>query len=269
MVKVNDNWRLVMKKKKDDVKIYIAVHKKCSLPNIEGYIPLQVGKEGKTDLGFIGDNTGDNISSKNPNYCELTGMYWMYKNVKCNIIGLVHYRRYFFKGMFQHKMSDIISCDEIKNILQEYDVIVPKKFLVREKSNYENYKKLEHIEDLETCRDVISELTPEYLDSFDLACKKRYFYPYNMCILKKQQFDSYAEWLFKILFEVEKRVDITNYSDYDKRIFGFLSERLFNVWLLKNNNLKVKEMYVYNIENSILKQVAIDLVKNVLIRNKN
>ncbi len=258
-----------MNKKKNGVKVYIAVHKPCNLPNIEGYIPLQVGKEGKKDLGFVGDNTGDNISSKNSNYCELTGLYWMYKNVTCDIIGLVHYRRYFFKGMFQHRMSDIIRVEEIKSILKEYDIIVPKKFLVREKNNYENYKKLEHIEDLDICRQVIAELTPEYLDSFDLACKKRYFYPYNMFITRKGKFDEYAEWLFKILFEVEKRVDITNYSDYDKRIFGFLSERLFNVWLLKNGNIKIKEMYVYNIESSILKQMSIDLIKKVLIHDKN
>ena len=204
-------------KKNKKCNIYIAVHKECNLPNIDGYIPLHVGKEGKKDLGFIGDNTKNNISSKNPNYCELTGLYWINKNIKCDITGLVHYRRYFFDKPLKHEFKDIIQVTEIKNILNNYDIIVPKKFLVREKNNYENYKKLEHIKDLDMCRKVISEIYPEYVESFDIAMEARYFYPFNMLISNKKIFDDYTNWLFDILFEVEKRVDISDYNDYDKR----------------------------------------------------
>ena len=65
------------------------------------YMPLQVGKAlSDVDLGVQGDDEGDNISTKNPNYCELTGLYWAWKNLKdADYIGLAHYRRYFdFKG---------------------------------------------------------------------------------------------------------------------------------------------------------------------------
>ena len=76
--------------------IYIATHKDYNFPQIAGYIPIHVGKD-LTDLnlGIIGDNTGDNISSLNPNFCELTALYWMWKNSSADYLGLIHYRRFF------------------------------------------------------------------------------------------------------------------------------------------------------------------------------
>lgn len=78
-----------------DIKILVAAHKKYWMPSDDVYMPLQVGAEGKESLGYTPDNTGDNICSKNPNYCELTGLYWAWKNLDCQYIGLCHYRRYF------------------------------------------------------------------------------------------------------------------------------------------------------------------------------
>ena len=88
--------------RKSKVWIVVATHKAFPMPTDKMYIPLHVGAEGKTnedgtplDLGYQKDNTGDNISAKNANYCELTGLYWAWKNLKADYIGLVHYRRYF------------------------------------------------------------------------------------------------------------------------------------------------------------------------------
>lgn len=78
-----------------DIKIIIATHKKYWLPKDSIYLPLQVGAEGKKDLGYVKDNIGDNISAKNANFCELTGLYWAWKNLDADYVGLVHYRRYF------------------------------------------------------------------------------------------------------------------------------------------------------------------------------
>ena len=69
----------------------------------------------------------------------------------------------------------------------------------------------------------------------------------NMFAMKKVLFDEYCNWLFSILFELEKRIDISSYNQYEARVFGFISERLFNVWLEKQQ-LKVKEMPVINLE---------------------
>ena len=68
-----------------------------------------------------------------------------------------------------------------------------------------------------------------------------------MFVMKKQLFDEYCSWLFSILFELEKRIDISGYNQYEARVFGFISERLFNVWLEKQQ-LKVKEVPVVNLE---------------------
>lgn len=79
-----------------------------------------------------------------------------------------------------------------------------------------------------------------------------------MFISRKKVFDDYYKWLFDILFEAEKIIDISNYDNYNKRVYGFLSERLFNVWIEKNkDNLKIKEMPVYNSEEKIIKQLSL------------
>ena len=81
-----------------NTKILVCCHKKDVMATHEPYMPIHVGKalHPELDLGIQGDNTGDNISEKNGSYCELTGMYWAWKNLKdVDIIGLCHYRRYF------------------------------------------------------------------------------------------------------------------------------------------------------------------------------
>lgn len=237
-----------------DIKLLVATHKKYDMPNEEMYVPLHVGREGKVDLGYQGDHTGDNISSKNPNYCELTGLYWAWKNLDCTYIGLCHYRRYFTiegllkRSMYKNEKKDLIlSQTEVEQLLQDYDVILPVKRNYVIETVWSHYKNAHLIKDLEETKKIIAEKSPEYLDSFDQVMKGTTLHLYNMFIMKKEDFDQYCEWLFDVLFELEKRVDITNYDPYQKRIFGFLSERLFNVWIHKQG-LKVREIPVMSIE---------------------
>ena len=89
------------------VKIIIATHKKYRMPDDEMYIPVQVGAEGKDDLGYTRDNTGDNISNLNSQYCELTGLYWAWKNLDADYVGLAHYRRHF---RVKNKTKDPFDC---------------------------------------------------------------------------------------------------------------------------------------------------------------
>ena len=222
------------------------------MPNDDVYLPIHVGREGKTDLGYIGDNTGDNISAKNANYCELTGLYWAWKNLKCDYIGLCHYRRY-FTGKNLHtnnaekKKAIILHRQDYEKLLREYDVILPVKrnyYIETVRSQYEH---AHNKRDLDEAEKIVAELYPEYNEAFEKVMSRKKLHILNMLVMKKTLFDEYCSWLFSILFELEKRIDISSYNLYEARVFGFISERLFNVWLEKQQ-LKVKEVPVINLE---------------------
>lgn len=217
--------------------IYIATHKSFPVPAVQGYVPLQVGAEGKDDLGYLKDNTGENISKKNPNYCELTGVYWIWKNSNDKIKGLVHYRRYFNCSF---NMKNIITEKDVRKILEKYDVILPFEMKL-ENTVLENYTaECGFQKDVDLVRDIIKEKYPDYLETYDELWKDHKLRLFNMIISNGKIFDDYTQWLFDILFELEKRTDISNYNDYQKRIYGFMSERLLNVYFRKNK-LKIFE----------------------------
>ena len=235
-----------------DIKILVATHKAYWMPEDNVYLPLHVGREGKQDLGFVGDNTGDNISLKNPNFCELTGLYWAWQNLKCDVIGLCHYRRYFSHPIInvdeENKRKVILNKEDYNRILMKYDVIVPWMHNLKTMTVKEHYCAAHHEKDLLETRAILEEKYPEYLKSFDQVMNQKKFYLFNMFVMKKELFDSYASWLFDILFGLERRIDISSYDNYQQRVYGFLSERLFNVWLCKNADLRVKQVPVVFLE---------------------
>ena len=229
----------------------IATHKKYWMPSDEVYMPIHVGREGKDNLGYVGDNTGENISIKNPNYCELTGLYWAWKNLDCEYIGLCHYRRYFAHKSKSSKLEDkkqaIFTRDDYERLLQQYDVILPKKrnyFIETVRSQYEH---AHNKRDLDEIKKIIKMQYPSYIEAFEKVMNSRKLHIYNMFVMNKALFDEYCTWLFDILFTLEKRIDITNYDKYNARVFGFLSERLFNIWLEKKQ-LKIKTVNVVFLE---------------------
>lgn len=234
-----------------DIKILVATHKKYWMPADDVYLPIHVGREGKEDLDYMGDNTGDNISEKNPNYCELTGLYWAWKNLDCEYIGLCHYRRYFAhkaKGnSLKDKQQSILKKQDYEQLLQQYDVILPKKrnyYIETVRSQYEH---AHNKRDLDEVENIIRQYYPSYIEAYEKVMSSRKLYIYNMFVMNKFMFDKYCTWLFDILFTLEKRIDIASYDKYNARVFGFLSERLFNVWLEKQQ-LKVKAMNVVFLE---------------------
>lgn len=235
-----------------DIKILVAAHKKYWMPDDDVYFPIHVGREGKADLGYLGDNTGENISAKNANYCELTGLYWAWKNLKCDYIGLCHYRRY-FAGKNLHtnnaekKKAVILHRQDYEKLLREYDVILPVKRNYYIETVRNQYEHAHNKRDLNEAEKIVTELYPEYSEAFAKVMGRTKLHILNMFVMNKALFDEYCSWLFSILFELEKRIDITNYNKYEARVFGFISERLFNVWLEKQQ-LKVKEVPVVNLE---------------------
>ena len=112
-----------------DIKIIIATHKQHFMPSDDMYLPLHVGKSGKEELGYQGDDTGDNISAKNPNFCELTGLYWAWKNLPNDYLGLIHYRRFFsVKSRAERKKNPLetlyLTHEEASQLLSQYDCLL-------------------------------------------------------------------------------------------------------------------------------------------------
>ena len=224
-----------------DVKVVVASHKAYWMPNDEMYVPIQVGAEGKESLGFTPDNTGENISNKNANYCELTGLYWAWKNLDCEYLGLAHYRRHFAIRRGTKDRRDILNIDQARKLLNGVDVLLPKKRHYWIETNYKQYIHAHHAIDLDETRHILEEKHSEYLSAYDSYMKRTKGHRFNMFIMKKDLADRYCEWLFDVLFELEKRLDISSYDDNDKRVFGFVAERLLDVWL-ETNNIKSRDI---------------------------
>lgn len=215
------------------VAIIIATHKRYQMPKDRLYIPLHVGAEGKTDtegnvldLGYAKDNTGENISNLNPAFCELTGLYWAWKNLDADYIGLVHYRRLFEMG------GEILTYERLKMHLGKIKVFIPRKrrYVIETlKSHYNHTHCPEH---LETTERVLMERYPEYEQAYKKAINRTWGYMFNMMIMEKNLLNHYCTWLFDILFEIFERIDSSSYSAFAKRYVGRISEILFNVWLV-------------------------------------
>ena len=227
-----------------NIKIFICAHKEVSLPQHPFFLPIQAGAALHEQIpGYQPDSEGDNISAKNPHFCELTCHYWAWKNLKnIDIIGLNHYRRYFdFQKKWPQFSADkhFISTKEflnhpylfpdLKELLQEYDIILPiaRHWRVSNTQQYGDY----HIaKDWEMLRQIIKERSPQYISAFEKTMDhSNKSVGYNMFITHWKHFDAYSEWLFDILFEVERRVPPID-DPIQSRIYGYMSERLINVF---------------------------------------
>lgn len=216
--------------------IYIMAHKKFDEPDNRIYKPLQVGSVLHDKIGYISDDSGENISEKNPNYSELTGLYWMWKNDNSSdVMGLCHYRRYFLNDR-----EELLSAGEISQILSAYDVIVSPRAVYKDMNVRNSYIDKHHEQDLTLTRMAIEKMYDGYLPEYDAVMNGRETYFGNLMIAGSAVLKAYAKWLFDILFEVERHIDISEYDDYDKRVYGFISERLLMVWL-RHNRMKIYE----------------------------
>ena len=247
-----------------NLKVLIAIHKPFEIPNEEYFLPLHVGKENKEDLGFEGDNTGENISEKNSSFCELTGLYWAWKNLDYEVLGLCHYRRFFDIENKKDKVNDIrfiskkdflaqsFPKKKIISYLKKYDVILPKP-KVSEYSIEKNYASAHLEEDYRILTKLLEEMHPEYKESWH---KISYFtnklIHYNMLIAPKRIVDDYFEWLFPILFEVEKRIHISPYL-YQQRVIGFMSERLMTLYFT-HHQFKIKRLPILYVKDENFSQ---------------
>lgn len=216
------------------VTIFTMTHKKFKEPEDKIYVPLHVGHALGEDYGYVGDDTGDNISDKNCYYGELTGVYWVWKNVRTtDYVGICHYRRYFCT-----EEGRILNEKDYLSILGEYDIITSKRLKLNY-SYYDGYASDYNILDLINTGEVIRQIYPEYYGTFERLVHGNGTYFGNMMVTSKALYDEYAEWLFTVFKEAEKRVDAGGYDEYHRRVFGFISEFLLFVWV------EVKKLKVY------------------------
>jgi hypothetical protein len=228
-----------------DIKILVAAHKEFPMPAEKSlYLPVLVGatKNYKTGIKYQRDDEGKNISQKNPNYNELTAVYWAWKNLEADAIGLVHYRRLFNKSR-KRDLNGVLNKDNIESLLNEAPIVLPKRRNYYIETNYSHYVHAHHEEPLNETRKIIAEKHPTYLNAFDNVMNRRSAHMFNMFIMKKSKFDQYASWLFDILFELEKRIDTTNYSVQEARVYGYISELLMDVWIETTGAKFIEQSY--------------------------
>ena len=250
--------------KKATVWMVVATHKEYRMPHDRMYVPVFVGASLKSKdetavlpVNYNRDDTGDNISEMNPRFCELTGLYWAWKNLDSKYLGLVHYRRHFrgnrknSKRMAEYYgkkdlFSKVLTFRELKEYLGTYSVIVPKKRHYYIETLEKHYAHNHYINELNTARDIMLEKYPEYKDSYEKAIKRTWGYMFNMMILRRELMDDYCSWLFDILFELSERLGSTpDKSSFEERFAGRVSERLFNVWLeqkIREGTVKPEEI---------------------------
>lgn len=209
---------------------------------------------------YIKDNTGYNISNLNSFYSEFTALYWIWKNTEDDKVGLIHYRRFFVDedSNVNYNGNNIADPERLLKSLDSVDLIIRKPNLLHTKlfpydsssiSIQDQYQLSHYSFDLFTTRETVKELYPDYIEAFDYVMESKVFYACNMFVMKREYFDEYMEWLFNIINFVSDRLDISAYDPYQQRCISFIGERLFNVWICKNNyRLKIRYCDYLNTE---------------------
>ncbi|MGI5957880.1 MAG: DUF4422 domain-containing protein [Massiliimalia sp.] len=256
-----------------EIKILVAAHKPYPMPEDSIYYPIHVGARGKEPLGFAGDDTGENISARNARLCELTAVYWAWKNLEADYIGLAHYRRHFtihkdkVRGNSpEDRLSLALTRSELEPILRQCNLIlpVPRNYYIETLESHFVHLPYAHEKDLRLLEQVIGELFPEYLSAFRTVMNRKQGHMFNMFVMKRELLQEYCEFLFPVLLEVDRRLDLTGYSPMEARAAGYLGEFMLDIWLEKNP-IPYRELDVLFTEPENLFSKGITLVKRKLL----
>lgn len=212
----------------ENLKMLVASHKPYWMPDDPAYLPVQVGAAGKETIpGFQRDDEGENISAKNPNYCELTALYWAWKNLDADYVGLAHYRRH-FAGSGER---GVVSGGETCELLDRSPVILPRKrnyFVETVGAHYGHTFDPNHLDIVRTC---LEEYDPAAVPFLDAYLAERSGHVWNMMVMRRDVMDAWCSWLFPLLEKVEGRIDFKGLTPFEQRVMGRLSERLLDPWL--------------------------------------
>lgn len=252
--------------------IYLAYHKPSALIASEHLRPIHVGRaiSARPLPNMIGDDTGENISQSNGKYCELTALYWAWKNdTTSSHIGLMHYRRLLdFSDAHPFEQTenfvprlDIDAYAEqtqawLSHELNNYDIILPLQHTMG-RTVRDNFSKGHKQHDLDIAVEKIKESYPKYAECLNEVLENNQIFLANMFLMKREIVNQYCEWLFDVIKHVdESDVDRKYYNSYQSRVLGFLSERLFTVFVMQylkdNPSVRVKYVNIVNLSKATI-----------------
>lgn len=249
---------------------YTAYHTAAPLIRNAAVQPIHVGRaiSATPVADMIGDDTGDNISHKNATYCELTALYWAWKNdsTSCHI-GLMHYRRVLdVDNAHPERVETRINRFDSRAYLAgletwlkdhaDIDLVVPRPHSMG-RTMADNYLAGHHPQDWDLTRQIIAEHHPDDLEIFDTVAAQYEVRLGNMFLMRRDLFDSYCAWLFDILARLEGwDVDRTRYSVQQSRYLGYVAERLLTVWVAKlvrdQPDLRIHETGILNLAEALV-----------------
>lgn len=235
-------------------KIFITYHKPAHIVNSDILEPIQVG--GGADLTGcrIRDNSGRNISTRNDSYCEMTAAYWAWQNTTdLDYIGLLHYRRFLDFSQVKRSLDEwgVSNCrsfttdfnsryglndTSIQKTLQGVDLILPRPWSVRTagfRNLYEHYARapFHHEADLRRCQEELERNHPQVLPHWHRVLQADSGWFNNMFVMRTEIFQAYCAWLFPLLASLETQIPLHTYGQQERRVLGYLAERLLNAWL--------------------------------------
>lgn len=221
------------------IRIAVAAHRPYRMPSEPMYLPLHVGAALHPDVlvGMTGDDEGETISAKNGQYCELTGLYWMWRNCGADVKGLVHYRRHFATSRVSRlierdRFARIATQADIEAALADADIIVPRRRRYYIESVYSHYAHTFDSAQFDATRAILADMCPGYVPAFDRVMRARGAHLFNMAVMRRERFDEYCAWLFPVIDELVRRIPPQRYDAFGARYPGRVSERLLDVWLL-------------------------------------
>lgn len=228
-------------------KIIVVTHKEYQMPNDSLYMPICVGTGLKTlSNKFQPDNTGINISEKNSTYCELTAIYWAWKNIDADRIGVAHYRRHFTLSKGARTVDKALTSEQLDQLFIKYGenavFATPARRYVESIENHyihslKGYEEI-HAKDIERLKKAIHERDSLYDESAKDILSGNSAHMLNMFITSKENYDAYCAWLFPVIDAVVK---MSSDREDQRRYAGALSEFCLDIWI-QNKGLKIVEV---------------------------
>lgn len=241
----------------DKITIFVSCHKYFPIPRNSLLAPIQVGAA-LTETrfpSFLTDDIGDNISNKNRSYCELTAQYWAWKNYEANYYGFFHYRRFLYprpdekrpyriEGVPTKNLLNRLGYGDFPQLICKYDMILPKgeDMHVPVRTHYGDAP-YHHQRDLVLTEEIVREAYPMCADALERYLSGTEHFFGNIFIMRREVFQDYCVWLFPILAEFDRRADVSTYGSQERRVDGYLAERLLGIYSTwRRNELKTLEL---------------------------